>query len=77
MPDLVLIDLYSQREAVKEFVRGWQVEEILEWMRCFGTVTVHELPEYGSVVYRFQSSAGRECPFGFSRSGELSIYRTW
>jgi hypothetical protein len=73
MPDLTLIDLYSQREAVEDYVRGWPVAEVLEWMRRFGTVTSFEIPRFSARIYYFRSPAGLPCPFYFRENGELVI----
>ncbi len=73
MPDLTLIDLYSQRAAVKDHVRGWSVAEVLEWMRRFGTVTSFEISMFSVRIYNFRSPAGLACSFCFSANGELDI----
>ena len=73
MPDLTLIGLYSQREAVKDYVQGWPVEAVLEWMRRFGTVTSFEIPVHSMRIYRFLSLAGLPCLFYFRENGELVI----
>jgi hypothetical protein len=34
-----LIDLYSQRDAVNRYVRGWSRDDILAWLAQYGLVT--------------------------------------
>ena len=76
MRDLTLIDLYSQREAVNDYVRGWPVAEVLEWMRRFGTIISFEIPVSSERISYFRSPTGLACPFRFSANGELDIL-TW
>jgi hypothetical protein len=72
MSELVLTDLYSQREAVVEYVKGWQPLEILSWMRLFGSVIE---PGDGVILrlYTFRSGAGIEGHFYFRGGEELVI----
>ena len=71
MSDFVLIDLLNQRDAVCSHVYGWQPDEVLSWMRQYGTVSNH--PK-SSEVYVFCSNIdGNRTLFSFTESGELQV----
>jgi hypothetical protein len=70
--DFVLIDLLSQREAVKRYVQDWTKDSILEWITQFGEVRFW--PRHST--YSFRSNAdGRFYSFWVSDTGELQIIR--
>ena len=53
----LLVDLYSQREAVAQHVRGWSVSSVLDWMGQFGTIEA--VPTYDDDgLYVFRSKWG-------------------
>lgn len=52
-----MVDLYSQREAVRKYVQGWRLASIVDWMGQFGTV--ESLPTFGEDgLYVFRSKWG-------------------
>ncbi len=63
MSDFVLIDLASQREAVRALLHGRAEPEILAWLRARGRLTLIETS--GRVSYEFESVTGRRCQFCF------------
>jgi hypothetical protein len=70
--DFVLIDLYSQRHSVQKFVLGWSIEEIIDWLTCFGEVYVFDDQPYGK-RYSFRSTCGRLAGFWFNDSDGWKI----
>ena len=74
--DFVLIDLYSQRQAVNRYVEGWSKEDILAWMGQYGLVTFlphlkHESWEHYTLTPACCSSL--VSAFYFSAEAELII----
>jgi hypothetical protein len=65
MSEFHLIDLVSQREAVRQELAGKTHDEILVWLATRGTLT--PLPKVGHPneqhVFRFESLTGREALF--------------
>ncbi len=72
MSDFTLVNLYSQREAVADYVARWEVERILEWMRNYGIVSE---PNINSPVqvYTFESKAGFKDAFRFTSDNRLEV----
>jgi hypothetical protein len=70
--EFVLIDLYSQRHCVREFVQSWSLEEIVDWLNHFGKVFISG-HRYGQTYY-FRSASGLECAFWFSDENGLQIH---
>ena len=63
MRDFQLVDLVSQREAVRQQVKGWSVVDILAWLAARGELTKRSVS--GRDVFYFQSTVGREAVFFF------------
>lgn len=66
--DFVLIDLYSQREAVLRYVRDWSKEEIFAWLRQHGMVTeipLSEMPPWQQYCFESFSCPGLVTVFSF------------
>ena len=38
--DFVLLDLYTQLDAVKAYTNGWDRQSILSWLQQFGRIEV-------------------------------------
>jgi len=74
MTNFILLDLYSQREAVTNYVWRWSIEEVLEWMKQYGTITKIE-SEYDDHMYSFRSKSGAITPFRFAKDGSLVIFK--
>jgi hypothetical protein len=72
MSDFILVDLYSQRKEIAEYVHDWKVSEILEWMKQYGTVAELDNP-HGDKLYSFTSQGGEQTAFRFTDNGELVI----
>ncbi len=72
MSDFTLVNLYSQREAVANYVAGWEIERIIEWMRNYGRVSE---PQFGSTtqMYTFESKAGFKDAFRFTSDNSLEV----
>jgi hypothetical protein len=72
--DFTLIDLYSQRQAVNRYVRGWSRDEILAWLNQHGTVTEHwSHPAITYKQYVFEPFACRGLAVVFNFDGDPSI----
>jgi hypothetical protein len=73
MAEITLVNLYSQREAVAKYLKGWDVPAALDWMRQHGTV--FEPSEASSArVYVFESKTGLKAPFSFTENGDLEVF---
>ena len=70
--DFVLVDLWSQREATQNFVKGWHVDAVINWMRLFGTVSEIKLNR-DSKGYLFRSAVGITDGFWFSDDDQLFV----
>jgi hypothetical protein len=66
-----LIDLTSQRKAVKRYVEDWTPDEILNWLTNYGTV-IEFSTSYGK-QYTFHSQLDLGTSFYFDELGELMI----
>jgi hypothetical protein len=73
MSDFVLVDLYSQRTAVKDHVKGWRVEDVIDWMKRFGTVTEHSIPVSETQIYIFRSEIGLVTAFCFGENDKFEV----
>jgi hypothetical protein len=70
--EFVVIDLFSQYEAVNHHVAGWSQSRILSWLRQFGQVRLEGLDEVG-VTHVFRSVSGLEMPFTFDDRDRILI----
>lgn len=68
MNDFQLIDLVSQREAVRDCLRGKSDEEILRWLADRGRLVRQDIA--GRAHFHFESHSGRRAIFFFDR-GDL------
>ena len=67
MDDFHLIDLISQRNAVRRHLRGWTATEILDWLSARGTLT--QLPISSErPCFHFQTPAGFTATFFFNNT---------
>lgn len=73
MPDFPLVDLYSQREAVAQHVKGWDITRILEWMSQYGTVEKVS-SSYDDRAYVFRSIHGEHTPFRVDENNNLVVF---
>ena len=69
MKDFPIVDLYSQREAVRNHVSGWTQSEVLGWLANRGRLSTRQAA-HGPAVFWFESSAGIESSF-FFKDGDL------
>jgi hypothetical protein len=72
MPDFTLIDLYSQYHDVLHFVSGMKKDEIINWMKQYGTVSPIEMP-INFTAYRFLSHAGVQTAFWFDDNDKIQL----
>lgn len=70
----ILIDLVSQRDAVKKYVERWKPHQVLEWLSQFGKVTYSRNIKQQS--YYFQSTVGCTAAFYFSDQGNLVVIKS-
>ena len=63
MPNFQLIDLVSQREAVRQHLKGWPGDDIVEWIAARGELSQRIIQ--GRETYFFESAAGRRAVFFF------------
>lgn len=68
MTNFHLVDLVSQREAVREYMRGKSNDEILQWLAGRGRLVQQDIS--GRAYFHFESHAGRRAIFFFDR-GDL------
>jgi ankyrin repeat protein len=61
--DFQLVDLVSQREAVRRHLMDWSVANIVAWLAERGELTKRSVS--GRDVFYFRSTAGREAVFFF------------
>lgn len=61
MTDFHLVDLVSQREAVREPLRGKSTEELLRWLALRGQLVPQDVA--GRACFHFESRAGRCATF--------------
>ena len=58
-----LIDLVSQREAVREQVKGWSRASVVDWLAVRGRLSSHIVQ--AREVFFFESAAGCRATFFF------------
>ena len=63
MSDFHVVDLISQREAVRDHSRGWSADELVAWLATRGRLYKRNIA--GQDVFFFESAAGREAAFFF------------
>lgn len=68
MSEFHLIDLMSQRDAVREQLKGRSPGEVIAWLRRHGGVSKRAVA--GREVFDFVSSTARQATFFFD-DGEL------
>jgi len=68
MNDFQLVDLVSQREAVRDYLRGKSDEEVLQWLADRGQLVRQDIA--GRAHFQFESHAGRRATFFFD-NGDL------
>jgi hypothetical protein len=73
MLEFTLVDLYSQYDEVLKYVDGMVEDEIIDWMRNFGSVTKISNP-YDTKLYSFRSNAGIVTGFRFNEDGRVAIF---
>jgi hypothetical protein len=69
--DFHLIDLVSQREAVRQHVMGWSVEDIVRWLAMRGKVSKRSIS--GQQIFFFESAIGRQAGFFFDNDEMVFI----
>lgn len=57
-----VVDLVSQANAVAAHVRGWSTDQILDWLRKYGTV-LSDSTTMDQEVYFFSSCVGIDASF--------------
>ena len=62
--DFQLIDLVSQREAVREHLGGWSADDILAWLGARGQLSKRNI--FGCDTFFFESTLGFEAVFFFN-----------
>jgi hypothetical protein len=73
VPEFILVDLYSQRHAVVRYVLGWSIEAVLQWVGCYGYVSMAQPLSSDRPIYFFRSFAGLTCPFCFDDNRNLTV----
>jgi hypothetical protein len=68
----VIIDLFSQCEAVNRHIEGWSQSQTLRWLRQFGHVKLEAYDAIG-VSHVFRSASGLETPFSFDDNNFIVI----
>jgi len=63
VPDFQLIDLLSQREAVRHHLKDWPVDDIVKWIAARGKLSTRTI--LGRDTYFFESEIGRQAVFFF------------
>ena len=63
VPNFHLIDLVSQREAVRHHLKDWPVDDIVEWIAARGELSKSAI--LGRPTYFFESAVGRQAVFFF------------
>ncbi len=70
--EFVVIDLYSQLDAVNAHIKGWDRQRILMWLRLFGEVSgPFQLGMAETLVFR--SVCARTTGFYFNEQNEILI----
>jgi hypothetical protein len=70
-PHFVLIDLVSQREAVRNLLRGVDIDARIAWMKTWGTI--HTLDRHANFpqTYVFESRLGITAGFFFDDTDDF------
>jgi hypothetical protein len=63
MAEFYLVDLVSQRDAVRDHLRGRSKEGVLQWLAARGLLEQQDVS--GRAVFHFESHAGRRATFFF------------
>jgi len=63
MSEFHIVDLISQREAIRQHSRGWSADEVVAWLATRGRL--HKRNIAGRDTFFFESAAGREAVFFF------------
>jgi hypothetical protein len=63
MSEFHIVDLISQREAVRQHSQGWSAEEVVAWLATRGRHYKRDIG--GRNIFFFESAAGREAVFFF------------
>ncbi len=70
--DFTLIHLESQADAFWRYVKGWQEDQILEWLEAHGTL-VRDLFPMDDRLFLFRSVQGMQTGFRLTEDGKLVI----
>jgi hypothetical protein len=73
MTDFALVDLYSQRQEVADYVTGWSLDNVINWLESYGIVQRPNTVS-GRDVFLFRSLAGLETYFYFSEDNRLVVF---
>jgi hypothetical protein len=71
LADFVLVDLVSQRDAVRVLLRDVDIDNRLEWLKSQGTVQAIEHSPPFPLTYVFESRLGIIAQFFFNDSGDF------
>lgn len=63
MSEFHIVDLISQREAVRQHSRGWSADEVTAWLATRGHLYKRNIA--GRDTFFFASAVGREAVFFF------------
>ena len=63
MNDFHIVDLVSQREAVRQHVRNWPVDEVVAWLAARGRLYKRNI--MGRAHFYFESGVGLQAAFFF------------
>jgi hypothetical protein len=73
MYEFTLIDLYSQRAAAMAYAEGSAIEDVLNWVRCYGKVDEVHGSYQSKPYYHFRSFVGLTCWFYFDDQSNLTV----
>lgn len=71
MDEFHLVDLVSQREAVRQHVRGWPRDRVLGWLAGRGSLQAFAIS--GRDHYSFESCVGLRATFFFDAEGLVFV----
>ncbi|MEM9246511.1 MAG: hypothetical protein AAGA67_12340 [Cyanobacteria bacterium P01_F01_bin.153] len=71
MTDFHLVDLVSQRQAVRQYLRGCSKAEIIAWLSTKGSLEVRNIQD--TEVFDFTSGVGIEDSFFFQQDDFVFI----
>lgn len=63
-PEFIVLDLFSQGRAVQQHVQGWSKDEVLTWLRRWGTLSSWQLRDFPE-THSFRSHCGMVANFIF------------